>query len=112
MVAPADRASLIGATPSPCGATLDYSVPTTKPRYTFTDTGELERMLDLAQRAWPEVDDRKELLYRLARTGEAAVREQVQERELDVRRERQREALERGAQLIDADVLLADAAWR
>jgi hypothetical protein len=87
-------------------------VPTTRPRYTFTDTGELERMLDLAQRAWPEISDRKELLFRLAVTGEQALRDQVEERDRDRRRDRQREALERAPQLLDVELLLSDAAWR
>jgi hypothetical protein len=87
-------------------------VPTTRPRYTFTDTGELERMLDLAQRAWPEIGNRKELLFRLAVTGEQAVREQIAQRERDDRRERQREALERAPRLLDVELLLSDAAWR
>lgn len=87
-------------------------MPTTRPRYTFTDTGELERMLDLAQRAWPEIGDRKQLLFHLAVTGEQALRERVEEREREDRRERQREALERAPQLIDVELLLSDAAWR
>jgi len=87
-------------------------VPTTRPRYTFTDTGELQEMLDLAQRAWPEIDDRKELLYRLARIGEDSVRRQAGEAHAVARRERQRSALERGHQLIDAELVLSDAAWR
>lgn len=57
-------------------------MPTTRPRYTFTDTGELEEMLDLAQRAWPEVDDRKRIA--LARAGE----------------------------LVDVEAELADVAWQ
>lgn len=87
-------------------------MPTTRPRYTFTDTGELREMLDLAQRAWPEIDDRKELLYRLARIGEDAVRRQAGEADADARRERQRAALERAEKLIDAELVLSDAAWR
>jgi hypothetical protein len=87
-------------------------VPTTKPRYTFTDTGELEDMLDLAQRAWPEIEDRKELLYKLARTGEDALRVELRQREASSRRDRQQAALARAADLIDADALLSDAAWR
>jgi hypothetical protein len=87
-------------------------VPTTRPRYTFTDTGELEEMLDLAARAWPEVADRKELLYRLARIGEDALRAQAGETEVAVRRARQRTALARAAALIDVDELLSDAAWQ
>jgi hypothetical protein len=69
-------------------------------------------MLDLAQRVWPEVDDRKELLYRLARLGEDAVRERVASQELVARRDRQRAALERAEALVDVDSLLRDEAWR
>jgi hypothetical protein len=87
-------------------------VPTTRPRYTFTDTGELQEMLDVAQRAWPDVDDRKELLVRLARIGDDTVRRQAHEADAQVRRERQRAALERGSELIDAELVLGDAAWR
>jgi hypothetical protein len=87
-------------------------VPTTRPRYTFTDTGDLEEMLDLAQRAWPEIEDRKELLYRLARTGEDALRAELGRRDASSRRDRQQAALARAGDLIDADALLSDAAWR
>ena len=41
-------------------------MPTSHPRYTVTDTGELRGMLDLARRRWPEVQDRRQLLLRLA----------------------------------------------
>jgi hypothetical protein len=94
------------------GRCYTSGVPTTRPRYTFTDTGELQEMLDLAQRAWPEIEDRKELLYRLARTGEDALRAQVADEALATRRDRQRAALERAGALIDVDAVLADAAWR
>lgn len=47
-------------------------MPTTKPRYTLTDTGGLGRQLDEAQRRWPEVGDRKELLLKLAAAGQEA----------------------------------------
>jgi hypothetical protein len=87
-------------------------MPTTRPRYTFTDTGELEGILDVAQQAWPEVDDRKELLYRLVRIGDDAVRARARERELASRRDRQHVALARAGELIDVDALLSDAAWR
>ena len=56
-------------------------MPTTKPRYTITDTGELSELLDEAQRRWPEVHDRKELLLRLAAAGREAIeREGTQRR--------------------------------
>jgi hypothetical protein len=44
-------------------------MPTSKPRYTLTDTGELSDLLDAAQQRWPEVTDRKTLLLRLAAVG-------------------------------------------
>lgn len=111
MLRPSRTSKLIGATPS---KTRCYTrgVPTTRPRYTFTDTGELEEMLDLAARAWPDVEERKELLYRLARIGQDAIREQVTENERSERRARQRTALGRANDLIDVDAALADAAWR
>lgn len=48
-------------------------MPTTRPRYTVTDSGEVSELLDDAQRRWPEVDDRKELLLRLAAAGREAI---------------------------------------
>jgi len=48
-------------------------MPTTKPRYTVTDTGELSEQLDRAQQRWPEIRDRKELLLKLAAAGEKAI---------------------------------------
>jgi len=47
----------------------------------ITDTGPISDQLDEAQRRWPEVRDRKELLLRLAAAGKAAIT-----RELDQRR--------------------------
>lgn len=49
------------------------AMPTSKPRYTLTDTGELSALLDVAQRRWPEVTDRKVLLLRLAASGGEAI---------------------------------------
>lgn len=86
-------------------------MPTTRPRYTFTDTGELERMLDVAQRAWPDAA-RKDLLVRLARAGEETVRAEVAGREAAGRRALQRVALERAATLVDVEAVLGDAAWQ
>ena len=48
-------------------------MPTSKPRYTLTDTGELSNLLDAAQRHWPELTDRKALLLRLAEVGADAI---------------------------------------
>lgn len=50
-----------------------YAMPTTKPRYTVTDSGEVSELLDDAQQRWPEVSDRKELLLLLAATGREAI---------------------------------------
>lgn len=55
-------------------------MPTTKPRYTLTDTGALGELLDQAQRRWPDVRDRKELLLRLAATGQEAIEREARER--------------------------------
>jgi hypothetical protein len=48
-------------------------VPTKKPRYTLTDSGIVSELLDQAQRHWPEVSDRKELLLRLAEMGRETI---------------------------------------
>lgn len=71
-------------------------------------------MLDLAQRRWPDVRDRKQLLLRLAAVGRDAVAADVDvdERSRRSRRERQLAALGRAGTLVDTDVLLSDAAWR
>lgn len=55
-------------------------MPTTKPRYTVTDTGELSKQLDQAQRRWPKVHDRKELLLRLAAVGRKAIEREAADR--------------------------------
>jgi hypothetical protein len=55
-------------------------MPTTKPRYTVTDTGKLSEQLDEAQRHWPDVRDRKELLLRLAAAGRTAIEREANER--------------------------------
>lgn len=60
-------------------------MPTTRPRYTFTDTGELREHLDEAQRRWPAVRDRKELLLRLAAAGREAIRREAAERSAAVK---------------------------
>lgn len=55
-------------------------MPTTKPRYTLTDTGALREQLDEAQRRWPEVQNRKELLLLLTAAGRRAIEREAQER--------------------------------
>lgn len=87
-------------------------MPTTRPRYTFTDTGSLAELLDAAERRWPEVGDRKELLVRLAEEGHAALGLAEAGVAAVERRDRVRAALARIPPLVDADLLLADDAWR
>ncbi|MFN8218317.1 MAG: hypothetical protein U0R71_17135 [Solirubrobacterales bacterium] len=60
-------------------------MPTTKPRYTVTDTGEVSKLLDQAQRRWPDVHDRKELLLRLAAAGRDAIEREASWRSEAVR---------------------------
>ncbi len=55
-------------------------MPTTRPRYTLTDTGALREQLDQAQRRWPRVRDRKELLLKLAAAGQRAIEREAEER--------------------------------
>lgn len=86
-------------------------MPTTRPRYTLTDTGDLSALLDAAARRWPEITERKELLLRLAREGHDALRLGELARSAEQRRERTRRALERIPALVDADLLLSDRAW-
>ena len=84
--------------------------PTTKPRYTITDTGETAELLDLAAQAWPGISDRRKLLTLVLGAGRGAV-----ERDLatsEERRERQRAALRRGNEGLDVELLLSGAAWR
>jgi len=69
-------------------------------------------MLDVARRAWPEVTERRRLLLLLAAEGHEAVRRRLDEADGADRRTAQRGALERARSLLDADALLADAAWR
>ena len=52
-------------------------MPTTRPRYTVTDTGELSDQLDQAQLRWPEIRDRKVLLLRLVAAGREAIAQEA-----------------------------------
>lgn len=85
-------------------------MPTTRPRYTVTDTGATAELLDIAHRAWPELGDRKELLLRLAEVGAEAVAAQLAQ--ADARAARQRAGLERAKDLVDPELLLGETAWR
>lgn len=55
-------------------------MPTAKPRYTVTDTGDLSKQLDEAQRRWPDASSRKDLLLRLAAAGRDAIAREAAER--------------------------------
>jgi hypothetical protein len=97
-----------------CSTTLLHliAVPTTQPRYTVTDSGDLRRMLDVAQRRWPEVRDRRQLLLLLAAAGHEAIAGEFLVEERSARRDRQRAALARSTDLVETETLLADAAWQ
>jgi hypothetical protein len=87
-------------------------MPTARPRYTFTDTGPLEALLDAAQLRWPEIRDRKALLLRLAEEGGSALGLDRLHVDAEGRRARTQNALRRVRSLVDIDVLLSDEAWR
>lgn len=57
----------MGVAPMTSGATLAL-MPTTKPRYAVTDTGDVARALDVAQRRWPGIP-RSQALVRLVVAG-------------------------------------------
>ncbi|HEX4463024.1 MAG TPA: hypothetical protein VH042_00085 [Solirubrobacterales bacterium] len=59
-------------------------MPTTKPRYMLTDTGELSDLLDAAERHWPAVTDRKALLLRLAAAGAKAIATEADKRREEI----------------------------
>lgn len=87
-------------------------MPTTHPRYAVTDTGDVREMLDAAQRRWPEVADRKQLLLRLAAAGREAIATDLEAAERADRRAAQARAMAHASDLVDVDLLLSDAAWR
>ncbi len=87
------------------------SVPTTKPRYTVTDTGHLAELLDAAARRWPDVVERKQLLLRLAEEGHHALAGAELATATHDRRGRIALALDRIPSLVDVDRLLSDEAW-
>ncbi len=86
-------------------------MPTTRPRYTITDTGSVSDLLDDAQSQWPEVRDRKELLLRLAQAGHESLHLERAETEVNMRRERQRVALAGLQRAVDWDAIRDDQAW-
>ena len=86
-------------------------MPTTRPRYTITDTGSVSTLLDDAQRQWPGVRDRKELLLRLARAGHDSLHLDRAEADESDRRERQRAALTNLQRTVDWGAIRDDQAW-
>jgi hypothetical protein len=68
-------------------------------------------MLDLAQRRWPDVHDRRQLLLRLAAAGRDAIAPDIDEDMRSHRADCQRVALGRAEALVDVDALLSDQAW-
>jgi hypothetical protein len=95
-----------------CRRCYTCRVPTTRPRYTITDAGAVRGLLDDAQRRWPEVRDRKELLLRLALTGHESLRLDELEADAGRRLERQRVALAALQRSVDWDAIRNDQAWR
>jgi hypothetical protein len=55
-------------------------MPTKKPRYIVTDTGDLSNQLDQAQRRWSEIRDHMELLRKLTPAGRDAIEEEATDR--------------------------------
>lgn len=51
-------------------------MPTLRPRHMITETDEVQRALDLAATAWPDLD-RAKLLKRLLELGSASIAEQL-----------------------------------
>ena len=86
-------------------------MPTTKPRYTLTDAGHLAELLDAASRRWPDVEDRKQLLLRLAEEGHQALVDGEIEANKRGQQERLRQAMKRIPSLVDRELLLEDQAW-
>jgi len=86
-------------------------VPTTRPRYTLTDTGHLAELLDAAQERWPEIADRKLLLLRLAEEGHSSLTGAEAQLGSQQRRARIGDALARIPSLVDCELLLSDRAW-
>ena len=72
----------------------------------------MRRLLDDAQRRWPEIEDRKELLLRLAQTGHDSLRLSELDAEADRQRQRQGATLESLRHLVDWDAIRNDQAWR
>ncbi len=87
-------------------------MPTTRPRYTFTDTGHVRDLLDCAQRQWPEIEDRKQLLLRLAESGHELIAQMDAAADTVRKRERRRTALAELRRIVDWNAIADDQAWR
>ncbi len=87
-------------------------MPTTRPRYTVTDSGAVRNLLDDASRHWPDVHSRKELLLRLAQTGHDSLNLVDASDEAMERRERQLASIEALRDTVDWHAIRDDQAWR
>lgn len=87
-------------------------MPTTRPRYTVTDTGQLRTYLDAAERQWPEVRSRRELLLRLTQAGHEALDVEQSGARAAQRRETQLAALQSLRRTVDWGAIRDDQAWR
>lgn len=67
--------------------------------------------MDAAQKRWPEVADRKQLLLMLADEGRNALELGERELESEERHQRAQVALARIGSLVDTELLLSDHAW-
>jgi hypothetical protein len=50
-----------------------FTMPTSRPRLTITETDEVAAALDAAAARWPEIDSRRELLLRLVAQGRSVI---------------------------------------
>lgn len=87
-------------------------MPTDKPRYQVTDTGEVADLLDLAADRWPATRDRKALLVQLLRVGAAELSAERDDAEAASRRAGQVAAMLASRDRVDETVLLGDGAWQ
>ncbi len=110
MSRPARHTATIGVAPNDYKC-YTFRVPTTRPRYTITDTGDLAEILDAAQRRWPEVTQRKLLLLRLAEEGHRTLSRTEKQAQAHDRQALMIQALQRIPLLVDRELLLSDRAW-
>lgn len=87
-------------------------MPTSRPRYQITDTGQVSEMIDAASLRWPELRDRKALLMQLVAAGAAQLAADVDHAAAAELRTRQLKAWEESRRLGDHELLRSDAAWK